>query len=262
MPDMFPESSVLAIDGKFSNMTCNIGGTDDPENLLESGFMIAQTSSVDDTGKIVTVQEILCTGIEGDSRRELYESIIGGEKTFPDEDSEAKVTLRIGAGVMAKTTLLRKYTQLWGEGVLNFEPYVDFAAEFAFRFDLEIGAHFLAEKSVELIDFSKEIKWLKIPVPNAGFALPEALTDALNVILPSTVQLKPAAGISVTIPATLNIKAKAEYKLEFDLSSTLNSGTKAVEFGLKGRPSGLVPSFFRIEERAGQKLWTHRDDGR
>lgn len=259
--EMFPESSVLAVDGILFQVDCVVGDNGDPDEPFKNGFLIVETSQIDDTGKVVTVkggegsfdhlfqdQEFSYTAL-ADTRRHLLEYKDASEDTFPKDESELKVTVKSETTVMAYTSLLRKEWHLTGEHWYNYDPYIDFAAGFGFRIDFKLGIKFVIEVTEELFDYKKDIDFIEISVPNAGFKLPGELVTVLNKILPTSVQLKPAAGLSVSIPASIKAKAEIKARLEFEVTNSLSSGEKAYEFGLKGRPPlGLVPSFKIVKD--------------
>lgn len=274
---MFPADSLLVVDGLLFDIDCDVGDQDNPDTLMESGFLIIETAKMvsADGGHIFVAvkgipasymylfdeQSLSYDRLDGESQDrgldkatsddKIYKETSEDKFTWKEKGSGFAVELGYKVTASASSKTLRQY---WKARPVE----IDFLYTFSFQLDIELAAKIaLLLASKEIKPKPKELEKIRVQIPGAEFQLPGAVIWPLHKMIP--VQLKAAAGLFFSVPFAVTLKGKTKAKVAFELKEKLTSGMKTIAFGLKGKGMkgkgiDIEPVFKMVENKQFQLL--------
>jgi len=247
---MFPESSLVVVDGILFDTTCYLGNDPDVEPLLASGFLVVQVVEQDAYIKtLVTVEGIEVSynylfqeqylyyeEIPAPGRRLAQLTLEATDKIPDTEDPPIQLVSTAGITVTAGARFVKKEWRLRGRRWWKLDPYINLRARFRFQVDFGLSQEIIVLPGSKSDNLTKMI--LEQAIPGAGIKLPSAIAKVLNWILPDTIQIVPEAGLTFKLPIVLEYALKLQLNLGLKATATYTTGRKEVEVRVEG---GLLP---------------------
>jgi hypothetical protein len=282
VPNMFPEHSILVVDGDLFGTTCDLffehdDQYDEPPThnagflVVESSHYVPSSSTVVVTG-IPTIFDVIfqeqslifskrLDAPNGTERALVSLDNIKGLKDLkfslpPDDfeignlkESPVQLIKDIDFSGHASIDEFKAQSLLVGEKWWQLGPQLKLSAKVSFALGIDITTTLKIKHSEESkLKFAKgKEEWhlLKgIPIPYVSWTLPGPIKTVVSKFIKS---FDPEVGLFIDVPIVLSIGIKTSYKAEFQWKSSFELGEKTVEvestINLLYPFSALFPSF-------------------
>ncbi|CAJ1935096.1 unnamed protein product [Cylindrotheca closterium] len=255
---MFPESSVMAVDGiVFGNCSTVTEDNSLGTPTMPSGFLLVHSANLTNIDTVKVLGEGVSINYLFQERNIVYEPYgitEGGERRKLKKQSKLDKFLRnfavlgvtfsleVDPTVVFEAKVLKDYWQLLGEKWYEYDPYIDFELRVQYELGLKLRAKASVAAGVQLQD-GVEIPMVGfIPIPSFGFKLPRLVAKILKKWLPKQ-EISRSLGLGFEMPFSASVAYSAEVGASVSSGLDLSSGEKIYRWALKGKPPFISPTF-------------------